>query len=170
MRAILISLIIIFSACDAQQVRPEESKRDDIPEDIIVRYDRADAAILRGVDLPPGKSFYFTSGLVAPVKDENAAPGSYGRYGNTQEQSLAILERIKENLLEAGYGMEDVFFLRIYLAPDQEGKIDWQAWFSAYGEYFNNDQNPNKVARSTIGVYALAHPELLVEIEAVAAK
>lgn len=136
----------------------------------IVRYDRTDAAILKGVFVPEGKSYYMTSGLVADVKQADAVPGTYARYGNTYEQSLSILEKIKATLQEAGYEMHDVVFLRIYLAPDKDGKIDWDSWFKAYGEYFNNDQNPNKVARSTIGVYALANPDLLVEIEAVAAK
>lgn len=40
----------------------------------------------------------------------------------------------------------------------------------SYGEYFNNEENPNKVARSTIAVYALANSDLLIEVEAVAAK
>jgi enamine deaminase RidA (YjgF/YER057c/UK114 family) len=141
-----------------------------IEEEFIVRYDRSDASILRGVYIPKGKEYFFTSGLVAPVKDPDAPTGTYGRYGDTYEQSIGILERIKETIGEAGFEMEDVIFLRVYLAPDQDGNIDWNAWFNAYGEYFHNDENPNKVARSTIAVYALANPDLLIEIEAVAAK
>ena len=165
----LISLLVGLMSC-TQTATDENSKTVVTQEDIIVRFDRPDAAILRGVSVPAGKGYFFTSGLVAPVKNAEAAPGSYERYGNTYEQSIGILQRIQENLTEAGYGMEDVIFLRVYLAPDREGKIDWDAWFSAYGEFFNNSENPNKVARSTIGVFALANPDLLVEIEAVAAK
>lgn len=164
----LLALVGIVSC--AQTETDENAKTAATQEDIIVRFDRPDAAILRGVNVPAGKGYFFTSGLVAPVKNAEAAPGSYERYGNTYEQSIGILQRIQENLQEAGYGMEDVIFLRVYLAPDREGKIDWDAWFSAYGEFFNNSENPNKVARSTIGVFALANPDLLVEIEAVAAK
>lgn len=141
-----------------------------IDEEFIIRYDRPDASILRGVYIPEGKEYFYTSGLVAPVKNPDAKSGTYERYGNTYEQSIGILERIKETIGEAGFGMGDIVFLRVYLAPDKEGGIDWNAWFSAYGEYFNNDDNPNKVARSTIAVYALANPDLLIEIEAVAAK
>ncbi|WP_194776078.1 RidA family protein [Pararhodonellum marinum] len=136
----------------------------------IVRYDRPEASILKGVHLPEGKEYYFTSGLVAPVKDPDAAEGTYEKFGDTYEQSVGTLERIKETLSEAGFELADVFFLRIYLAPNKEGHIDWEAWFKAYGEYFNLESNPNKVARSTIAVYALANPDLLIEIEAVAAK
>jgi enamine deaminase RidA (YjgF/YER057c/UK114 family) len=136
----------------------------------IIRYDRPEASILKGVYIPEGKEYFYTSGLVAPVRDENAERGSYKRYGNTYEQSIGILNRIKETLAEADFKMEDVVFLRVYLAPDRDGKIDWDAWFGAYGEFFNNPDNPNKVARSTIAVHSLANPELLIEVEAVAAR
>lgn len=166
---ILVLSFVLLSACTAT-VNKNTVEENDQEEEYIIRYDRPDASILRGVYIPKGREYFYTSGLVAPVKDENAIPGTYGRYGDTYEQSIGTLERIKETIAEAGFKMEDVIFLRVYLAPDKEGKIDWEAWFKAYGVYFNNSDNPNKVARSTIGVHALANPELLIEIEAVAAK
>jgi enamine deaminase RidA (YjgF/YER057c/UK114 family) len=160
-----LGLLLATASCVVSTEEKTETK-----EEFMVRYDRPDASILRGVYIPKGKEYFYTSGLVAPIKDENASVGSIERYGNTYEQSLGTLERIKETIAEAGFTMEDLFFLRVYLAPDKDGNIDWNAWFKAYGEYFNNDDNPNKVARSTIAVYALANPDLLIEIEAVAAK
>jgi len=166
MKKMILPLMLgaLMLSCGPQSIQEEKS------EEVIVRYDRPDAAILKGVFIPEGKSYFLTSGLVAPVKDENAVPGTYGRYGDTYEQSIGVLERIKETLGEAGYGLEDVVFLRVYLVPDREGVVHWEDWFKAYGEYFNNEQNSNKVARSTLAVHALANPDLLVEIEAVAAK
>jgi len=164
---LILALLLLSTSC---VVSTEEKEKTETKEEFIVRYDRPDASILRGVYIPKGKEYFYTSGLVAPIKDESASVGSIERYGNTYEQSLGTLERIKETISEAGFTMEDVFFLRVYLAPDKDGNIDWDAWFKAYGEYFNNDENPNKVARSTIAVYALANPDLLIEIEAVAAK
>ncbi|MFC0263041.1 RidA family protein [Fontibacter flavus] len=166
---VLLFSFAVLASCN-QQDGNEKVQQEEEQEDFIVRYDRPDASILRGVYIPEGKEYFYTSGLVAPVKDENAEPGTYMRYGNTYEQSIGILERIKETIGEAGFTMEEVFFLRVYLAPDKNGQIDWDAWFRAYGEYFNNAENPNKVARSTIAVYALANPDLLIEIEAVAAR
>jgi enamine deaminase RidA (YjgF/YER057c/UK114 family) len=169
MKKLILPLLLSLAACNSETGK-QQSAGGPIKEEFIVRYDRPDASILRGVYIPTGKEYFYTSGLVAPVKDPDAVPGTYGRYGDTYEQSIGILERIKETIGEAGFTMEDVIFLRVYLAPDKEGKIDWDAWFRAYGEYFNNDANPNKVARSTLAVYALANPDLLIEIEAVAAK
>lgn len=161
----IISLcILLASSFSCQQAQNQQDSKD------IIRYDRPEASILKGVYIPEGKEYFHTSGLVAPVKDENAEPGSYGRYGNTYEQSIGILERIAETIGEADFTMGDVIFLRVYLAPDKEGNIDWDAWFRAYGEFFNNEENPVKVARSTLAVYALANPELLIEVEAVAAR
>lgn len=164
---LVLGLLIFSVSCT---VSTESKVNSEPKEEFIVRYDRPDASILRGVYIPKGKEYFYTSGLVAPIKDENAPTGSEERYGNTYEQSIGTLERIKETISEAGFTMENIFFLRVYMAPDKEGNIDWDAWFKAYGEYFNNEENPNKVARSTIAVFALANPDLLIEIEAVAAK
>lgn len=136
----------------------------------VTRFDRPEASILKGVKIPGDKAYFYTSGLVADPINPDAAVGNYERYGNTYQQSISILDKIQATLNEGGFDLKDVFFLRVYLAPNKEGVVDWDAWFKAYGEYFNNEDNPNKVARSTIAVYALANPDLLIEIEAVAAK
>ncbi len=161
----LLIMILSFSC----QPHEEDKQKEEI-ETIITRFDRPDASILKGVYIPADKDYFYTSGLVADVINADAVAGTYERYGDTYQQSISTLEKIKATLAEADFEMQDVFFLRVYLAPDKAGNIDWQAWFKAYGEYFNNDENPNKVARSTIAVYALANPDLLIEIEAVAAK
>ncbi|WKV10674.1 Rid family hydrolase [Marivirga harenae] len=161
------SLILVFImwfslSCqsDAQKGETEDIKRIDRPE----------ASILKGAYIPKDKDIFYTSGLVSEVLNPDAPEGDMSKYGNTYQQSIGTLEKIKETIEAEGYNMQDIFFLRVYLAPDETGEIDWDAWFQAYGEYFNNAENPSKVARSTIGVYKLARPELLVEVEAVAAK
>ncbi|MGM0580460.1 MAG: RidA family protein [Bacteroidota bacterium] len=156
--ALICSLFILFSC----QSNTEDKE--------IKRIDRPESSILKGVFIPEGKDVFYTSGLVSEVLNPNAHEGDMSKYGDTYQQSIGALKRIKETIEAEGYSMKDVFFLRVYLAPDETGEIDWDAWFKAYGEYFNNEENPNKVARSTIGVYKLARPELLVEVEAVAAK
>jgi enamine deaminase RidA (YjgF/YER057c/UK114 family) len=155
---LILAVLLLFS-CQ----KTEENKE-------IRRIDRPESSILKGVFVPEGTDIFYTSGLVAEVLNPNAPAGDMSKYGDTYQQSIGTLKRIKETIEAEGYSMKDVLFLRVYLAPDETGEIDWDAWFKAYGEYFNNEENPNKVARSTIGVYKLARPELLVEVEAVAAK
>jgi enamine deaminase RidA (YjgF/YER057c/UK114 family) len=161
------SICIVFAVLFLLSCQADSEKGQDKE---IKRIDRPEASILKGVFIPADKDIFYTSGLVSEVLNPDAPAGDLSKYGNTYEQSVGTLKRIKETLKTEGYDMQDVFFLRVYLAPDDSGKIDWDAWFKAYGEYFNNEENPNKVARSTIGVYKLARPELLVEVEAVAAK
>ncbi len=61
-------------------------------------------------------------------------------------------------------------YLRAYLVADPvlDNRVDFQGWFDAYAQFFNNENNPTKVARSTVAVAGLADPGWLIEIEAVA--
>ena len=54
--------------------------------------------------------------------------------------------------------------------PKLDGRLDFAGFNAAYGEFFGNAQQPNKVARSVVQIAALANPLFLVEIEATAAK
>ena len=156
-------LVLVFSQCQTP-TNKEEAK-------FIKRYDRTDASILKGVEVSAANHYFFSSGMVGPVRDTTAELGDPKRYGDTYTQSIGALKRIEESLKEAGLSMKDVIKLNVYIAPDHatnDGEIDFSAWFKAYGEFFNNEQNPNKVARTTLGVAALARKGLLVEVEAIA--
>lgn len=133
----------------------------------VVRFEREGSSILKGVKVPAGKDMYFASGIVAYPKDESKPAGDRERFGDTYEQSVSALNRINDYLSEEGLSLKDVIAMKVYVAPDplNDHKPDFQAWFKAYGEFFNNEDNPNKVARSTIGVYTLVNPDMLIEIE-----
>ena len=166
MKILLVStFILILVGC-----QPAPTTNAPIEQSELKKYDNAASSILRGFELPADKKLFITSGLVSLPNDTTKAEQTLERYGDTYTQSLGCLKRIEELLIEAGLSMSDVVFLRVYVAPDpnKENQHDFTGWFDAYGEYFNNNQNPVKVARSTIGVAALARPYLLVEVEAVA--
>lgn len=131
------------------------------------RFDREGSSILKGVKVPADKAMYFASGIVAYPKDESKPEGDRERFGDTYDQSISALKRIEEYLGEEELSLKDVVAMKVYVAPDPEngGKPDFDAWFKAYAEYFNNEENPNKVARSTIGVYQLVDPNKFIEIE-----
>ncbi len=153
--------VISFSACE------EEDDDDNQTIEDVIRFEREGSSILKGVKVPGGKSMYFASGIVATEKDDTKPVGDRARFGDTYDQSVSALKRINEYLAEEGLGLKDVIAMKVYVAPDPEndGKPDFQAWFKAYGEYFGNAENPNKVARSTIGVYTLVDPNKFIEIE-----
>ena len=156
--ALLSSLM--FLAC-------EDADNDHSSSESVVRFDREGSSILKGVKVPARKDMYFASGIVAYPKDESKPAGDRDRFGDTYEQSVSALNRINDYLSEEGLGLKDVIAMKVYVAPDplNNNKPDFQGWFKAYAEFFNNEDNPNKVARSTIGVYTLVNPDMLIEIE-----
>ncbi|WP_299455260.1 RidA family protein [uncultured Microscilla sp.] len=170
----------LITACQSKQSAPTnfnatnkaiERKSKGLETLQVKRYDNPTSSILQGVAIPKGKKTFLTSGLVAPLLDSTAAKtDAHKRRGDTYTQSIHTLKRIEKILQEAGLEMKDVVYLRVYIAPDTQNnqEPDFDAWFKAYNKFFNNAQNPTKVARTTLGVYRLARPDILVEVEAVA--
>lgn len=162
----LLVFLPVFLGCEnhdknSTQDHPGESEQ-------VVRFDREGSSILKGVKVPASSDMYFASGIVAYPKDESKPAGDPERFGNTYEQSVSALKRIEEYLGEEGLSLKDIVAMKVYVAPDpgSDNKPDFDGWFKAYGEFFNNaEANPNKVARSTIGVYTLVNPDMLIEIE-----
>lgn len=158
---LLIIPLLVFSACDDGDDDNEHSQEP------VTRFERDGSSILKGVKVPEGKSIYLASGIVATEKDVSKPAGDRAHFGDTYDQSVSALKRIDAYLGEEGLSLKDVVSMKVYVAPDPEndGKPDFQAWFKAYGEYFGNNSNPNKVARSTIGVLTLVDPNKFIEIE-----
>ena len=130
----------------------------------------AKSSIAAGVALPAGRALFWTSGTV-PMPLNKDGKTVYERYGDTHTQGVTALKNIEQVLAAQGLTMKDVVYLRVYVTPDaaKDGKPDFAGWFKAYGEFFNNEKNPGKTARSTVGVAALVSPDWLIEIEAFAA-
>jgi len=163
----LSAMLIIGISCTPEAQRQESARE----ETTIVRYDRANAPILKGVEVPADKKLFFSSGLVSLPNDTTAPTQTLERYGDTYTQSIGCLQRLSNTLNEAGLELKDVLYLGVFIAPDPrlDDSIAFDAWFQAYGEFFNNPQNPTKTARTTLGVASLARPYFLVEVEAIAA-
>lgn len=125
----------------------------------ITTYGDENADIYTGVAVPSVNPLFFTSGTVADDGDD------------TYSQAMNAMQKISKLLMDAKLTMKDIFFLRVYLVPDpkHDNKIDMAGWNKAYKEFFNNDINPKRVARSVIGVNSLAASDKLIEIEAIAA-
>tara|TARA_R110001599_G_scaffold84305_1_gene227220 strand:+ start:504 stop:1025 length:522 start_codon:yes stop_codon:yes gene_type:complete len=159
----LLFILTVFTSC---QTAHEDDDNEHATEEV-TRFEREGSSILKGVKVPSGKSIYFASGIVANPKDETKPEGDRERFGNTYEQSVSTLKRIADYLGEEGLGLEDVVSMKVYVAPDPENdnKPDFDGWFKAYAEFFATQENPNKVARSTIGVFTLVNPNMFIEIE-----
>lgn len=163
--ALPLVFAILFSSC-----QPSSPTSQQTPTEPIKRYDRPDASILKGVEVPSGKRLFISSGQVSAPNDLTQPEKTLARYGDTYAQSIGVLKKIEGILKDAGLSLADVVYLGVFIAPDpnKENQIDFDAWFNAYGKFFNNEENPTKVARTTLGVAALARPYLLIEVEAIA--
>jgi 2-iminobutanoate/2-iminopropanoate deaminase len=97
----------------------------------------------------------YTAGQVGvdPKTDTLAGPG-------IQEQTRQVMENLKMLLEAAGSSMDKVVKCLVFLTDMN----DFQAMNEVYKSYFT----VNPPARSCVKVSALARPELIVEIEAIA--
>ncbi len=129
------------------------------------------AFILGGVVLPPGSTIVMLSGQLANPIDP-AKTDSIEAFGDTKTQTISTFNKIKTALAKIGYSMSDIVKLTVFVAGDPKlgGKMDFGGFNAGYKEFFGTAENPNLVARSTVQVAALAGPNFLVEIEAIAAK
>ena len=99
--------------------------------------------------------FVYTAGQVGvdPKTGELAGPG-------IQEQTRQVMDNIKMLLEAAGSSMDKVFKCLVFITDMN----DFQAMNEVYKTYFTS----NPPARSCVQVAALASPDMIVEIEAIA--
>ena len=125
--------------------------------------------IYSGMGVMPGGGMYWTVGMTAPVLNADAEPSSSERRGDMFTQSRNTLLRLKDNLADVGLTLADVVYVRAFIGPDAGGEFDYEGWNNAYGELFNNDEQPHKPARTTVTTPAFFGQGALIEIEFIAA-
>jgi len=128
--------------------------------------------ISAAVEVPPGHSLVMLSGMVPPLADPSAPKGSAAAYGDTETQTIGVLERIRGELERLHLGMGDVVRMHVFLVgdPAHGGKLDFAGFMKGYVRFFGTARQPNLPARSAVQVAALAGPGMLVEIEVTAVR
>ena len=108
--------------------------------------------------------FIFVSGTSARRADDSIAGAATDGSGRSvldiRAQTRAVLENVRDILAAAGATLRDVVEVSTFLRD----MADFPAYNAVYGEFFGYD-GP---ARTTVAVAALPHPQLLIEIKAVA--
>ncbi|WP_175652811.1 RidA family protein [Pseudomonas sp. Marseille-P9899] len=124
------------------------------------------------VTVPASAQLTFVSGTLPDVADPKAPKGSIQAYGNTETQTLSVLNKLRTALQSQGLDLGDIVQLRVFLVgdPDKGGTLDFAGLQAAYTKFFATAEQPNKPTRTALQVVALPLPGALVEIEAVAAK
>ncbi|OAM80126.1 RidA family protein [Devosia elaeis] len=126
--------------------------------------------ILRAVEIPADATLVYLSGVVPGVTNSEAPEGSAEAFGNTEAQTVSVLERIESNLEAIGLTMGDVVKMQVYLVADESGSMDFSGFMNGYVQFFATEEQPNMPTRSVFEVAGLANPNWLVEIEVVAVR
>ena len=108
--------------------------------------------------------FIFVSGTSARRADDSIAGAASAGSGppvlDIRAQTRAVLENVRDILFAAGATLGDVVEVSTFLLD----MADFPGYNAVYSEFFGYD-GP---ARTTVAVAALPHPQLLIEIKAVA--
>ncbi len=104
----------------------------------------------------PEAALYFTAG--------------YGTHdpmprGDVRKQSIRGFQFLEGLLTEAGLTVDDVYFVRVYIAPNEDGRYDFAGWNEAWNTYFGARPSHTRPASTVLGVPSVGGSGYLVEIE-----
>lgn len=125
------------------------------------------ATISSTASLPANSRIVLISGTTPSPPD----PANPDDLGDTRQQTLSVLTKIRDTLASMGMDMGDVVKMTVFLVgvPDNGGRMDSAAMNEVFRTFFGTAEQPNRPTRSTIQVAALGRPNMYVEIEAIAA-
>jgi enamine deaminase RidA (YjgF/YER057c/UK114 family) len=119
-----------------------------------------------------GDTLYLSGQTATPITPADSTKGTPAVYGNTNAQSMSVFSKIESGLKEQGLTMGDVVMMHVFLVgdPAMKGKMDFAGMNAAFTKFFGTKDQPNKPARTTVQIAALAAQGALVEIEAIAVR
>lgn len=130
----------------------------------------SDFPILQAVEVPAGMTTVYLSGTVPSVINENADRNSVEAYGTTEEQTVSVMNRIKDQLEGMGMGVGDIIKMQAFLVAPEGEAVDFQGFMAGYSQFFGTEEQPNLPVRSAMVVEALVNPAWLVELEVTAVR
>ncbi|MEL6938263.1 MAG: RidA family protein [Cyanobacteria bacterium J06598_1] len=130
----------------------------------------SDFPISLAVEIPAEATLVYLSGQVPSITDGTADPGTIAAFGDTEMQTVNVLEKIQGVLADLELTMSDVVKMQAFLVgdPDMEGKMDFSGFMAGYTQFFGTEEQPNLPSRSAMQIAGLVNPGWLVEIEVVA--
>ena len=132
------------------------------------------ATVVEGKATPRGRfphikragDFLFVSGTSARRPDNTIAGAEVDDFGTTRldirAQTRAVIENVRDILASAGASLSDIAEISTFLVSMN----DFAGYNEVYGEYFDH----HGPARTTVAVHQLPHPQLLIEMKAIAYK
>jgi len=140
-------------------------------QDVIIHPNAGSFPIANAVEVGPGASIIFHSGVTPAAANPDAERGTPEYYGDTRTQSISVFERMKANLEALGLSMGDVVKMTAFLVGDPAlgGQMDFDGFMEAYRMYWGTDAQPRLPSRSTVQVAGLVGPLMFVEVEVITA-
>ncbi len=141
--------------------------------DDLVRHATGKFPIASAIEVPPGYTTIYLSGMGADPLDKSLGPmqTTLAAYGDTATQVRSALTKIQTALAGLHLTMADVVQMHVYLAADPKlGRIDFAGMMKSYTQFFGTAAQPNLPTRSAFQVAGLANPGWLVEIEVTAVR
>jgi 2-aminomuconate deaminase len=109
--------------------------------------------------------FIYVSGTSSRRKDNTHVGADQGEDGTWQldirAQTKAVIENIGELLQSVGADLSNLIDMTTFLVDMK----DFKGYNEVYGTFFNSKTGPT---RTTVAVHQLPHPNLLIEIKAIA--
>jgi enamine deaminase RidA (YjgF/YER057c/UK114 family) len=123
------------------------------------------APIAQAVTVPAGYDTIYLSGVIPDLPKPPAVPG------DTEAQAMSAFGKIGAILKAQGLSEADVVSMTIYMAaPPDSPRMDFPGMMRAYVKFSGSADPPNKPARSTVQVAALAAPGALLEVAVTAVR
>ena len=99
--------------------------------DSLKRFGNGSTIDAAGVRIPAGWPLYVTAGTTAGMNGGSTV----------RDQARTTLSKLQQNISTAGFGLNDVAFVRAYVVPDATGKVDFAGWDEEIGGQTPNSAN-----------------------------
>jgi len=130
----------------------------------------SDFPILQAVEVPAGMTTVYLSGTVPAVINEEADRNSVEAYGDTEQQTVSVMNRIKSQLGAMNMSVGDIIKMQAFLVAPEGEAVDFDGFMAGYRQFFGTEDQPNLPVRSAMVVEALVNPAWLVELEVTAVR
>ncbi|MEL7052903.1 MAG: RidA family protein, partial [Cyanobacteria bacterium J06588_5] len=129
----------------------------------------SDFPISQAVGIPADATLVYLSGQVPSVVNESAERSTIAAFGNTETQTVSVLEKIEDILVSLDLTMGNVVKMQAFLVgdPEMDGRMDFAGFMDGYTQFFGTEEQPNLPSRSAMQIAGLVNPGWLVEIEVV---
>lgn len=140
-------------------------------QDVIIHPNAGTFPIANAVEVGPGASIIFHSGVTPAPANPNAERGTPEFYGDTKTQAISVFNRMQADLERLGLSMGDVVKMTVFLVgdPAMGGQMDFDGFMEAYRMFWGTPEQPRLPARSTVQVAGLVGPLMFVEVEVITA-